>query len=60
MRKSFLLGLATAALFSTNVQADTLDDVKKAGMLKCGVSTGLAGFSQKDEKGTQLWPAASS
>ena len=51
MRKSFLLGLATAALFSTNVQADTLDDVKKAGMLKCGVSTGLAGFSQKDEKG---------
>jgi len=51
MRKSFLLGLATAALFSTTVQADTLDDVKKAGMLKCGVSTGLAGFSQKDEAG---------
>ncbi len=51
MKKSVLFGLVTAAIFSTNVQADTLDDVKKAGMLKCGVSTGLAGFSQKDEKG---------
>jgi len=51
MRKSLLLSLATAAIFSANVQADTLDDVKKAGMIKCGVSTGLAGFSQKDEKG---------
>jgi len=51
MRKSFLLSLAAAAMFSTNVQADTLDDVKKAGTLKCGVSTGLAGFSQKDEAG---------
>ncbi len=51
MKKSVLFGLVTAAIFSTNVQADTLDDVKKAGVLKCGVSTGLAGFSQKDEKG---------
>ncbi len=51
MRKSLLLGLATAALFTSHVQADTLDDVKKADVLKCGVSTGLAGFSQKDEKG---------
>ena len=51
MRKSVLLGLAAAAVFTTTVQADTLDDVKKAGTLKCGVSTGLAGFSQKDEKG---------
>jgi len=40
-----VLGLATAA------QAGTLDDVKKRGSLSCGVSTGLAGFSQKDEKG---------
>ncbi len=51
MRKSFLLGLATAALFSTSVQADTLEDVKKAGVLKCGVTTGLAGFSSPDDKG---------
>ena len=52
MRKSILLSIATAAIFSTAVKADTLDDVKKAGELKCGVSTGLAGFSQKDEKGS--------
>ncbi|CAA6810175.1 MAG: Glutamate Aspartate periplasmic binding protein precursor GltI (TC 3.A.1.3.4) [uncultured Thiotrichaceae bacterium] len=52
MHKSILFGLATVALFSAPVQADTLEDVKKAGMLKCGVSTGLAGFSQKDEKGS--------
>ena len=51
MRKSFLLSLAAAAVFSANVQADTLEDVKKAGVLKCGVSTGLAGFSAADEKG---------
>ena len=51
MKKSLLLGLATAAIFSTNVQADTLDDVKKAGVVKCGVSTGLGGFSAADEKG---------
>lgn len=51
MRKSVLLGLATAAIFSSSVQADTLEDVKKAGVLKCGVSTGLAGFSAADEKG---------
>ncbi len=51
MRKSVLLGLATAAIFSASVQADTLADVKKAGILKCGVSTGLAGFSAADEKG---------
>ncbi len=51
MRKSVLLSLAAVAMFSTTVQADTLDDVKKAGMIKCGVSTGLAGFSQKDEAG---------
>ncbi len=52
MRKSLLLGLATAAIFSTTAQAGTLDDVKKAGVLKCGVGTGLGGFSAADEKGT--------
>ncbi len=51
MRKSILLGLAVSAVFSASVQADTLADVKKAGVLKCGVSTGLAGFSAADEKG---------
>ena len=29
----------------------TLEAVKERGMVSCGVSTGLAGFSQKDEKG---------
>ncbi|WP_221798414.1 amino acid ABC transporter substrate-binding protein [Oceanobacter mangrovi] len=37
--------------FAATAQAGTLDDVKKRGTLTCGVSTGLAGFSQKDEKG---------
>jgi general L-amino acid transport system substrate-binding protein len=31
--------------------AGTLDDVKKAGVLKCGVNTGLPGFSEADSKG---------
>lgn len=41
-------GLAIATL---GAQAGTLEDVKKRGSLNCGVNTGLAGFSQKDEKG---------
>jgi len=40
-----------AALFATASMAGTLDDVKKAGVLKCGVNTGLAGFSEADSKG---------
>jgi len=51
MRKSLFLGLATAAIFSTTAQAGTLEDVKKAGFVKCGVSTSLAGFSAADDKG---------
>ncbi len=42
-------GLAVG--LTLGAQAGTLDDVKKRGTLSCGVSTGLAGFSQKDEKG---------
>jgi general L-amino acid transport system substrate-binding protein len=42
-------GLAVVAL---GAQAGTLEDVQKRGTLSCGVSTGLAGFSQKDEKGS--------
>jgi general L-amino acid transport system substrate-binding protein len=33
------------------VQASTLNDVRKAGLLKCGVSTGIPGFSNPDRKG---------
>ena len=36
---------------SSYANENTLESVKKKGVLSCGVSTGLAGFSQKDEKG---------
>jgi len=43
---------ASVALgLSISAQAATLEDVQKRGTLSCGVSTGLAGFSQKDENG---------
>jgi general L-amino acid transport system substrate-binding protein len=51
MKKNMFLGLALAAVFSTTASAGTLDDVKKAGVLKCGVTTGLAGFSAPDKDG---------
>jgi general L-amino acid transport system substrate-binding protein len=38
-------------LMGSFVHAGTLQDVQNRGYLSCGVSTGLAGFSQKDEKG---------
>lgn len=41
-----------AATLASGVQAaETLDAVKSQGMLKCGVSTGLPGFSAPDEQG---------
>ncbi|HRK19091.1 MAG TPA: amino acid ABC transporter substrate-binding protein [Hyphomicrobiaceae bacterium] len=56
MRKLLTLGFAVtvaAAGASTSAfaQAKTLDAVKARGQLICGVSTGLAGFSQPDDKG---------
>lgn len=39
--------------FAMTAQAGTLEDVIAADSVSCGVSTGLAGFSQKDEKG--MW-----
>ncbi len=39
------------AMLSTSLQAGTLEDVTAKGYVSCGVSTGLAGFSQKDEQG---------
>ena len=47
---SLMAGGLTLGL-AMGVQAGTLEDVKERGELSCGVSTGLAGFSQKDEKG---------
>ncbi len=47
-----LAGAAFAALLATGAaNAATLDDIKKAGELKCGVSQGLPGFSNPDDKG---------
>ena len=42
-----VVGLSSAAF----AQAKTLDTVKSRGQLLCGVSTGLAGFAQPDDKG---------
>ena len=41
------LGIASGA----GAQAGTLDTVKSRGMLTCGVSTGVAGYSLPDDKG---------
>jgi general L-amino acid transport system substrate-binding protein len=51
MKKLSTIAVGSLALVALGVQAGTLDDVKARGTLSCGVSTGLAGFSQKDEKG---------
>ena len=51
MKKTVFLGLAAAVIFGTSASADTLETVVKNDHVKCGVSTGLAGFSAADEKG---------
>lgn len=51
LKLSSILAAGLAVGLSFNAAAGTLEDVKKRGTLSCGVSTGLAGFSQKDEKG---------
>jgi len=55
MRFSHLLAgtaLVAAAAFATDVRAgDTLDAIMERGELRCGVSTGLAGFSLADAQG---------
>ena len=52
--KKLTAGIAIVAAGFTAQQSyasSTLDAVKKKGIVSCGVSVGLAGFSQKDEKG---------
>ena len=51
IKLSTVIASGVAAVLTIGAHAATLDDVKKRGVLNCGVSTGLAGFSQKDEKG---------
>jgi general L-amino acid transport system substrate-binding protein len=51
-RVSLVLTLAVAAGFSAQAaSAQTLKTVKDRGMLSCGVSQGLPGFSSPDDKG---------
>lgn len=51
MNKSFY-GLMLFTILSSSVfAADTLEAIKKRGQLKCGVSTGLPGFSSPDSTG---------
>lgn len=51
--KTLTLSLVAGLILglSLTVRAGTLEDVQQRGTLSCGVSTGLAGFSQKDENG---------
>jgi general L-amino acid transport system substrate-binding protein len=51
-RVSLVLTLAVAAGFSVQAaSAQTLKTIKDRGMLSCGVSQGLPGFSNPDDKG---------
>src|SRR6201994_3296982 len=45
------LGIVLAMTAASAASAGTLDDVKKKGYVQCGVSQGLPGFSNPDDKG---------
>ncbi|PSJ46901.1 amino acid ABC transporter substrate-binding protein [Zobellella taiwanensis] len=49
--KTALFVATTLALGLSQAQAATLDSVKERGVLKCGVNSGLPGFSNPDDKG---------
>lgn len=52
MKSSVFFGTLTAVGLAAGLaNAGTLDDVKAAGELKCGVSTGLVGFAAPDADG---------
>jgi general L-amino acid transport system substrate-binding protein len=46
-----LAALAATVAFALTAGAATLDDVKTKGFVQCGVSQGLPGFSNPDDKG---------
>lgn len=48
---SLIPALALLGVCAGVACADTLDEVKARGELRCGVNTGLAGFSAPDDKG---------
>lgn len=43
--------VAAVTMFSVSAQADTLEEVKKRGEVRCVSSTGLAGFASTDKDG---------
>ena len=47
---SLALGAAVSVAGITAASAGTLDDVKSKGFVQCGVSQGLIGFSNPDDK----------
>ncbi|MCP4971623.1 MAG: amino acid ABC transporter substrate-binding protein [Arcobacter sp.] len=49
--KTASLSVAALALATTLSSADTLDSIKSKGVLSCGVSTGIAGFSATNSSG---------
>ena len=51
MKKLLPIAVSLAALTAMNVSATTLEDVQSRGVLKCGVSTGLAGFASPNDAG---------
>jgi len=51
MKKLLPIAVSLAALTAMNVSASTLEDVQARGVLKCGVSTGLAGFAAPNDSG---------
>jgi general L-amino acid transport system substrate-binding protein len=52
MKNTILLGtVAVAAMAAGAASANTLQEVQSRGELRCGVSTGLAGFSAPDANG---------
>ena len=49
--KTIIASLLMAAGLAMPAKADTLDLVKQRGKINCGVSQGVAGFSQPDDQG---------
>lgn len=55
MKKSLISAAILSVAFAGNAMAEgTLDAVKARGVLQCGVSTGLPGFSNPDDKGNWI------
>ena len=51
MRTLLVIATAAVATLAGVASAQTLDDVKNRGTLRCGVNTGLAGFAAPDANG---------